>query len=296
MQWGIHVTKIADNNIAESLILIKKLFNKDKLYFNTAQIFITGPKSYTMIPLLKSLDGREELKKITVNLKIQLYIHGSYVDFPWTGNIKAISNIRKELKLCKQIGAKALIIHLPKAPISNIIDNLPKLLKNKPKQIKLILETNAVCPAEGKSYETPAKLNPLLEYIYKTIVKVDGKSIHLKNHIGICVDTAHIWACGVNISSRRKAENWLKNIKYPQLIKLIHLNDDANKLKSGRDVHTHLGTGQIWKQYSHDIKKSGIYPFVKFAQKSKIPIILERHFTNQKYIDLVKEIKFMMTI
>lgn len=294
MQWGIHVRKLPNKNIAESLTIMHQLLTKDNLPFNTAQIFITGPKNYTTIALLKTLEGRKKLKVVYRNLGIQLYIHGAYVDFPWYGNIKAISNIKKELKLCGQIGAKALIIHLPKAPIDNIIKYLPTLLKQKPGRVKLLLETNAVCPTEDKSYETPKKLNPLMEYIQKTILQLNGKNIHLKNHVGICIDTAHIWACGVDISSRQKAENWIKNIKYPKLIKLIHLNDDANKIKSGKDKHTHLGNGQIWKSYKQNINQSGIYPFVKFAKKNKIPIILERNLKNQKYQNLVKEAKLLM--
>ncbi|HNX81033.1 MAG TPA: deoxyribonuclease IV [Candidatus Omnitrophota bacterium] len=73
---------------------------------------------------------------------------------------------------------------------------------------------------------------------------------HVKDpaRIGLCLDTAHAYAAGYDLATPEGLAKLLddvdKNVGV-QRIKLIHLNDTPEKLKSRRDHHTHIGEGNI---------------------------------------------------
>lgn len=74
------------------------------------------------------------------------------------------------------------------------------------------------------------------------------KGIKDSSRIGLCIDTAHAYAAGYDIASKKGLEGLLAEIEtevgLPR-IKLIHLNDTQEKLGSHRDRHAHIGDGNI---------------------------------------------------
>ena len=72
----------------------------------------------------------------------------------------------------------------------------------------------------------------------------------LKNaqRIGLCLDTAHAYLAGYDISSKEGIEALLDEIDREVglvLLKLIHLNDARGALGSRHDRHAHIGKGSI---------------------------------------------------
>lgn len=104
----------------------------------------------------------------------------------------------------------------------------------------------------------------------------------------ICLDTAHLFAAGVDLRSAGEIEKLLKELKSLKLLErlvCLHLNDCASDLKSHRDLHANIGEGQIGFE--------GLKLFVNQKELLHLPLILEvpgddKQGPNLKNITLVK--------
>lgn len=66
--------------------------------------------------------------------------------------------------------------------------------------------------------------------------------------LGVCLDTAHMWGAGHDLTSAAAARRMLDSfddIVGLDRLHLIHLNDSPVELGARRDRHEHLGHGQI---------------------------------------------------
>jgi endonuclease IV len=252
LKIGAHIQK----HNGSVLPNIEKVKKKGFDYF---QIFLTGPKNYTVSKELRYNNINQFAEKVKKN-KYNLIAHGSYVDFPWKGANPAIANIKKELSLCKKIGIKFLVIHFPVGDIKMVTEQLDKI-KDSTNSVKILLEINS--HKKGPlSWEDPTKLNDLFSQIKK---KYGNK------YFGLCLDTAHLWASGIDLSNKNITEKWFNDFKYKEYIKVIHLNDTSTKLNSGRDIHHPIGTN-IWRD---DL--SSLEFIIDFTIKNDVIVILEPH-------------------
>ncbi len=115
--------------------------------------------------------------------------------------------------------------------INYIVEMLNKVLK--PEQTTtVLLETMA-----GKGTE----VGRTFEEIAEIISKVD-----LKDHLGVCLDTCHIYDAGYDIVNDLDGvlEEFDRVIGLNRL-KAIHLNDSKNPFKSHKDRHETIGEGYI---------------------------------------------------
>ena len=240
------------------------------------QIFIAGPRKRKMT---LTFAEAKELRKYILNTRdnLRVFAHGAYTDFPWSEKTKhAAKFIKEERELCVKAGISGLIIHLPVQAHHIVIKYIPRLinLKSQVKGLPLIYLEVPVSKPEKSHYEQPEKLEKLFISIKK---KVDP---NLKT-FGLCVDTAHLWSCGVNITTKKKAEDWLHrferifNVVPPDKI-LFHLNDSYSNRGDGIDKHAPLLKGNIWGDYQGSPRMSGLAVFITFAVKFDIPTILER--------------------
>ena len=87
--------------------------------------------------------------------------------------------------------------------------------------------------------------------------------------LGICLDTCHLFAAGVDISSetgRKKMRASLKEIG-PERVKVIHVNDSRDPLGSRRDRHARIGQGEIGEEPLQKI--------LAWSELKHAPLILE---------------------
>ena len=117
------------------------------------------------------------------------------------------------------------------AGISFISDMLNSILTPKQNTI-VLLETMA-----GKGSEIGRSFEELREIIDR---------VHLKDKLGVCLDTCHVWDGGYDIV------NDLDGViqKFDDIIglsnlKAIHLNDSMNPLGAHKDRHAKIGEGMI---------------------------------------------------
>lgn len=234
-----------------------------------ASVFVANPRALTMV---FTESEAEELRSYVAGAKIRIIAHSSYVAVPWGGNPYAAIFIRSETMMCEKAGIEGLVVHLPNRPPDAVVKFLPRLW-SKANGVRLYLETPAVSPQKSQ-YETPEKLCHLFKEIR---AKVD-RSL---SWTGLCIDTAHLWSCGVDISSRESAEEWLEALDacsdiIPSDRIMFHLNDSERKCGDGSDKHATLMEGKIWEEYKDSPEKSGLSAFVDYAVKHGNPTILER--------------------
>ena len=117
--------------------------------------------------------------------------------------------------------------------------------------------------------ETTAGQGSNLGYRFEQLAEIIDL-VEDKSRIGVCIDTAHIFAAGYDIRSREGYEKTMAEfdntigLKY---LKGMHLNDSKAKLGSRVDRHHSLGKGEI-----------GLEPFKWIIQDPRtdgIPLILE---------------------
>ncbi len=88
--------------------------------------------------------------------------------------------------------------------------------------------------------------------------------------VGICIDTAHLWGAGYDISSEEGVRGMFGEMdRYVGIgrLRLVHLNDTQMALNSRRDRHYHVGQGQIGM--------GGFRPLVNYPLPGDLPGIIE---------------------
>lgn len=243
------------------------------------QIFVCGPQNYHFT---LSDEEKAGVRGLVTQHRIRLIVHGAYVDFPWKRSPKGISNIKSELIVCQEIGAKGLVVHLgdganDPGTVRHLLAQLAGLPVSVRREVTLYLEINSTKQSE-MSFEDPVKL----VRFYKMINELNDSENPDSLKIGLCIDTAHVFASGYSFATRSSAEEWLDHVRkiMPANNIMFHLNDCKSELGSGYDIHETLTHGNIWKQYGKfgilDIKNSGLISILNFADEYKLSVILER--------------------
>ncbi|MFO8083030.1 MAG: deoxyribonuclease IV [Desulfobacterales bacterium] len=95
--------------------------------------------------------------------------------------------------------------------------------------------------------ETTAGQGTSLGYQFEQLASIMEK-VSKPQHLGICLDTSHIFAAGYDIrtdeSYNRTMEAFNSAIGF-EYLRLFHLNDSKKDLGSGIDRHEHIGQGFI---------------------------------------------------
>lgn len=108
-----------------------------------------------------------------------------------------------------------------------------------------------------------------------------------KNHLGVCLDTCHVWDGGYDIvSDFDKVLDEFDQIIGLEKLKAIHINDSMNPLGSHKDRHEKIGLGHIGDE---TFKKIVTNPRVQ-----NLPFILETPNDDEGYASEISKIKGWM--
>ena len=179
-------------------------------------------------------------------------IHAPYLinlaspdDFIWE---KSIALLSWTLQRGVLLGAKYVVFHTGshkgagvEAGIARIVQAIERILPETPPEVMLLLENDVGAGYSlGHSFEQlGAILNRLPQYA---------------DRLGVCLDTAHLWGAGHDISTALAAQQVLQQVDAIiglSRLKVIHLNDTEKALGSHRDVHARLGEGIIGTEGLH---------------------------------------------
>ena len=108
---------------------------------------------------------------------------------------------------------------------------LNKILKPEQHTV-MLLETMA-----GKGSEIGGRFEELREILDR---------VELSDHVGVCLDTCHVWDGGYDIAGHLDQVVWeFDRVIGLDRLKAIHLNDSQNPLGAKKDRHARIGEGHI---------------------------------------------------
>lgn len=194
---------------------------------------------------------KEEMKKWEQE---NCYIHTPYyINFASSNDfirMSASKIVREELERGSLIGAKYIMTHLgsPKdftreEGLKMTADRIGEVLKRYKGSTMLLLEISAgVGNVIGDTFEE-------LEFIINNCLPGQGGF----DNLGICIDSAHMFASGYDIKTKEGFKKTIEKIKKTvgfKRIKLIHANDSKIELGGRKDRHDHIGDGKIgWEGF-----------------------------------------------
>jgi len=286
----IHSSKISKKNkVSKGLILgchaditpsiLDGIKYTESINGNALQIFLGSKRSASLKTKTKlTEEDITEIRNYINHKQITLIIHSIYLlnfctALPNSGHIRYMhDNLQYDLQIGAKIGTKCVIIHLgstkdlePDIAMKNLIANLNKIIRTKPAGIQLSLETSA-----GQGFQIGYTLEELAQ-IWNGVKHFGNKKV------GICIDTAHVFVSGYDISSpsgiTAYLERFNKLIGWKNITN-FHINDSRYPSASRKDEHRGIGQGLIYNTH-HGI--SALKYIKTFCQKRGIPMILETH-------------------
>jgi deoxyribonuclease-4 len=168
-----------------------------------------------------------------------------------------------EMERCQQLGLKYLNFHpgshknlIPEFDCLKLIAESINLTLDKTEGVTAVIESTA---GQG------GHVGYRFEHLSTLIDAVEDKT-----RIGVCLDTAHIFAAGYDLRTPQAYEDTMaqfEKIVGFEYLKGFHLNDSKAKFASRVDRHNSLGKGEL-----------GLEPFgfiMKDPRLEEIPLILE---------------------
>jgi deoxyribonuclease-4 len=234
---------------------------------NTMQIFARNPQQWQGKPLDDA--DVEEFKIRRNKFKINpIFIHISYLINLASPNPKlyggSIHAYIKDMQEAERLKADYIVTHMGShkdtsedAGIKRLIIALNKILDNTLQSKVGILLENTSGSGSWLGYKFEHQKNIIA-------------GLKKKSRVGLCLDTAHAYLAGYDLSTKEGLGSILDEIERLvgiKLIKLIHLNDAYGALASHHDRHDHIGQGSIGME--------GMRRIINHPKLRNIPMILE---------------------
>ena len=259
MQIGCHVS------IAGSID--KAVDNAVERKCSAFQIFTRNPRGWHAKELTKDdiVNFKSKLKESKID-RFATCAHMPYLPNLATpkedGFDLSVKTLINEIERCAQLGIPYLVTHLgshlgtgDEAGIKKLVEGLTKAGQTKNDVMILLENTAGQKNSVGSNFKQLGEIFNQLKPIKK---------------FGVCFDTCHAFVSGYDLRTEEKVKETFNEFdKYVGIenLKILHLNDARGEIGCNLDRHYHLGLGEIGEK--------GISAVVKFANKKKIPIILE---------------------
>lgn len=188
----------------------------------------------------------------------------------------SVDIIREELERASLLGVPYVVTHLgasrelaPQTAQKKVAEGIKKILTGYTGSTILLLENAAGAGTViGDTFE---ELSILV------------KAAPQKKHIGICLDTCHLFASGYDLRDINSVAATLRQfdkIVGKSYLKYIHANDSKTNLGEKRDRHEHIGEGYIGTK--------GMKAFIQHPFIQQLPIVLETPHDGKHITDLKK--------
>ena len=266
-------TNYVGAHISREKTIIKTMENIKNAGGNSLQIFVSNPRSTSLVNIENYLTISSDIKKYLKDNNFKLIIHSPYVI-----NIASELKINKrtipieecywiklilhELIIADLIGSEGVVLHVGKFVKQSYKDGLGNMKKSiefildnmifKKLNTKLIIETPA-----GQGTELLTDLNDFVDFH-------NSFSKEQQRYMGMCFDTAHTWALGYELDEAFKILFSKTNAKN---VILIHLNNSLVSKGARKDRHAVMLNGTI--------PNSKMNNFISSLKKYKPIIILE---------------------
>lgn len=220
------------------------------------QIFGSSPRSWnrrviTDVEINEFLQWREKVLNGG-----NVYIHACYlINFGSTDTEainRSMASLRSDLELADKIGACGVVVHPGTLKngqnLTNMAMNIQKVIDGGMYKSKVLIENSA-----GGGSSVPRTLDEIAELV---------RLVDRGDAVGICIDTAHLWGFGIDISTSRKVDYFGKELEVKlrgQDVLIVHFNDSKALLGSLLDRHENIGSGQVGLEGLKAIANLGIF-------------------------------------
>jgi deoxyribonuclease-4 len=242
------------------------LLEAEKLGCGTVQIFTKNQQQWKCKPL--DVGVVEQWKSHSKRLGFSRTVsHDSYLinlaspdDRLWEASIELFA---EEISRCAILGIPYLVTH----PGAHVGSGEEAGLKRVAEGLD---RAHAAAKANGVTtcLEITAGQGSSLGYRLEHLAEIISRSSN-SQRLGVCLDTAHLFAAGYDFRGRKYAKfrKELEKIVGLRRVKVLHLNDSKKELGSRVDRHEHIGLGKIGKE--------GFVGFVRDEAFAEVPKILE---------------------
>ena len=256
-----------------------------RLSCTTMQIFSRSPRGGSSTPLPQDLIERFHAQRLAAGID-PLAVHGPYIinlaspdRAMWQ---RSVALYREEYQRAVKLQAQYLVTHVGShkgsgfdAGIARVAEAVNKTLEGQPGTTMILLE-NTAGSGQGIGYQ------------FEHLAAIRGQ-VEDKNRVGICLDTAHLFASGYAIHTAAGLAETIKSFDSTvglKHLKLIHLNDSKAPFESRVDRHWHIGEGFIGRE--------GFQRIVRHPAIQAVPWILETPKTtereDEKNLNTVREL------
>ncbi len=208
---------------------------------NTFQFFTRNPRGFKAKDIDEQ-DVKEFLEIIKENKFVKILAHAPYTLNPCSAD-KRVRDLAKEifiddLKRMEYTPGNMYNFH-PGSHVGQGIDTGIKIISETLNEVLKKEQTTTVLleTMSGKGSEIGSKFEELKQII---------DSVELKDKVGVCLDTCHIYDGGYDIVNN--LDDVIKdfdNIIGLEKLKAIHLNDTKNPFASHKDRHEKIGEGHL---------------------------------------------------
>ena len=246
--------------------MFNALVEAEKLGMTTVQVFTKNQQQWVAKPLEQAAidEWASHLKRLKFK---QTVSHDSYLinlASPDPALRKKSTDLFvEELRRCATLGIPYLVTH----PGAHMGDGEPVGLKRVAESLDAAYAELTGCKVVT-CLEITAGQGTSLGYKLEHLAEIIEQSDNAKR-LGVCLDTAHLFAAGYDFRGRKYAA-FRKQIDKTigvKRVKVLHLNDSKKDLGSRVDRHEHIGRGTIGIE--------GFKPFVRDEAWAKVPKILE---------------------
>jgi deoxyribonuclease-4 len=266
VQFGAHVS--ISGGIATAID------RAEELGCDAVQVFTQSPQMWK--PTVRSVEELEGFRRRREESRVRSVVcHALYlVNLASTDpeiRKKSVLALRASLETAAAIGAQGVMFHVGShmgkglgAALRRIVPPLRELLDLTTDDLWLLLENSAGAGGTiGRSVDELAVIAEKLDH---------------HRRIGICLDSCHWWASGIDITDPDALDAALADVESRMgtgRIRCLHINDAAVGLGSNRDRHASLGEGQI---------AEGMATFLAHPLFQDIPAILETRGPDGTYV------------
>jgi deoxyribonuclease-4 len=172
---------------------------------------------------------------------------------------KSIDSMQKEVDAADALGIEYVNVHLGAhtgAGVDGGLQNAASALDelDVPDGVTVLLESDA---------GAGTKLGDEFEHLARVIDESE-------QDLDVCVDTAHAFAAGYDLSSTTAVENTIRefdDVVGLEHLQCIHLNDSKHECGTNKDEHAHVGEGHIGEE--------GMRALITHPDLEEVPFVLE---------------------
>ena len=250
--------------------LIPSLEAGDEIGATSIQVFVQSPRMWKPTQYARAVtDAFREAHAAHPRVG-KVFCHATYLINLATSDPelyeKSVAALAHNVAVARAMGADGVIVHVGSHRGAGFEEVLGAIAEGLERALEAGEPGDPICPvlienAAGAGGTVGRSLAEI-----EAIVEACGGD----ERLGLCLDTQHLWASGVDATTTSGARQLLREVDSRlgfERLAALHLNDSKTEFGSNRDRHANIGEGTIGAD--------GLAPLVGHARIRDLPLLLE---------------------